>query len=314
MTWRITFILLAALLLLGLGSASTAKAELTAVGPIDPANGYPLWYEDSSGLRLGLCLDQGGLCLLENPNPGEPIEFPDNFGPEAFWWSAEAAMDGPNGEQLLLVLALESAFGGEEEIEDGNQIAFGRVRFRARGNIPFGTEFTVTHPFGVDVVTADKDDGNGLGEARMTEDIGCVTPCDFTLPLQSRIGPFLRCVDPAPPAGFIGDAAACTVTGSPTGNNFFRVEGPGIDVETDLFAVTGMLFDPTQPPPPPAPVKGDANGDSSLTIADALLVAQCVAGLTGPCSAEADVDSDGQTTIADALLIAQFVAGLTPAL
>ncbi len=309
MTFRFTFILLVALLLLGLGSASTARADLTAVGPISPDNGYPLWYEDSSGLRLGLCLDQGGRCLLEAPNPGDPIEFPDNFGPEAFWWSAETDIVAAGGEQLLLVLALESAFGGAEGIEDGNQIAFGRIRIRLGGVTP-GAEFTVTHPFGVDVVQADD-----TGRARMTEDIGCVTPCDFTLPLNSRVGPCLRCVDPAPPEGFVGDlVTACTVTGSPTGNNFFRVEGPGIDEETDLFSVTGMLFDPTQPPPPPAPVKGDANGDSSLTIADALLVAQCVAGLAGPCSTEADVDSDGQTTIADALLIAQFVAGLTPAL
>ncbi len=309
MTWRITFIFLAALLLLGLGSASTAQAELTAVGPINPANGYPLWYEDSSGLRLGLCLDQGGACLLENPNPGEPISFPDNFGPEAFWWSAEADMVGPNGERLLLVLALESAFGGAEEIVDGNQIAFGRVRIRLEGVTP-GAEFTVTHPYGRDVVQAEDD----RGRARMTEDIGCATPCDFTLPLTSRVGPFLRCVDPAPPEGSVGDlVTACTVTGSPTGNNFFRVEGPGIDQETDLFSVTGMLFDPTLPLPPPLPVKGDSDGDNSITIADALLVAQCVAGLAGPCSAEADVDGDGQATIADALLIAQFVAGLTPA-
>ncbi|KKL48464.1 hypothetical protein LCGC14_2325280, partial [marine sediment metagenome] len=59
---------------------------------------------------------------------------------------------------------------------------------------------------------------------------------------------------------------------------------------------------------------GDVNGDGAATIADALLIAQCVAGLTGPCPGAGDVNGDGQVTIADALLIAQFVAGLIPGL
>ncbi len=64
----------------------------------------------------------------------------------------------------------------------------------------------------------------------------------------------------------------------------------------------------------PAPVAGDVNGDGAATIADALLMAQCVAGLTGPCAAEGDVNGDGAATIADALIIAQFVAGLVRSL
>lgn len=62
------------------------------------------------------------------------------------------------------------------------------------------------------------------------------------------------------------------------------------------------------------PPSGDVNGDGVTTIADALLIAQCVAGLTGPCPGAGDVNGDGQVTIADALLIAQFVAGLIPGL
>src|SRR5439155_21840626 len=48
---------------------------------------------------------------------------------------------------------------------------------------------------------------------------------------------------PAPPAGFIGDPAVLhTITGSPCGTNFFRVEGPGLPhggVETNLWSVLG---------------------------------------------------------------------------
>lgn len=62
------------------------------------------------------------------------------------------------------------------------------------------------------------------------------------------------------------------------------------------------------------PIRGDVNGDGAATIADALLVAQCVAGLTGPCAVAGDVNDDGQVAIADALLIAEFVAGLIPGL
>ena len=59
-------------------------------------------------------------------------------------------------------------------------------------------------------------------------------------------------------------------------------------------------------------VQGDANSNGVVTIADALLVAQCVAGFVGPCPDEADANDDGQVTIADAMHIAQFVAGIVP--
>ncbi|NLF32261.1 MAG: hypothetical protein GX591_15405 [Planctomycetes bacterium] len=71
--------------------------------------------------------------------------------------------------------------------------------------------------------------------------------------LNSAIGPFLVASTGAP-AGYLGDPAVDTaVTGSPTGNNVFRIEGPDNAfsndadtlpdvVETDLFAVSGKLY------------------------------------------------------------------------
>jgi hypothetical protein len=76
---------------------------------------------------------------------------------------------------------------------------------------------------------------------------------------NGAVGPILVAIDPTPPTGFVGDINIDQrVTGSPCGTNFFRVigpagvdlgNGPGVPVETDLFAVQGKLFSgvlPTQ--------------------------------------------------------------------
>ncbi|HVH94225.1 MAG TPA: hypothetical protein VM688_04865, partial [Nocardioidaceae bacterium] len=66
-------------------------AGLKEVGPIDEANGYPMWYKDTNGVKLQLCLDPGdGNCIIgEVPDPTKPVSFPDNFPDEAFYSSAE---------------------------------------------------------------------------------------------------------------------------------------------------------------------------------------------------------------------------------
>src|SRR5207245_10517230 len=69
-----------------------------------------------------------------------------------------------------------------------------------------------------------------------TPNFGLATgPCPATgcvnLGTGGPIEPFLRwnATAPAPPAGFLSDGVTPHgVTGSPTGNNFFRVQRPGI--------------------------------------------------------------------------------------
>ena len=115
-----------------------------------------------------------------------------------------------------------------------------------------GATYHITHPYGE--VDLEADDG---GRVFSTEDIGALTtPADFSLALDSPIFSNLLQWDGADaPAGYLGDPAVDhTVTGSPNGKNFFRVEGPagsfgpnqacegvtdGSCVETNLFSIVG---------------------------------------------------------------------------
>ena len=92
--------------------------------------------------------------------------------------------------------------------------------------------YKITHPYGVDEIIAepaDKDETepNDPGEINYTEDIGAGQGFDGAL--NSRIGTFLKAVSPAPPPGYTGNPdVEQTVTGGVNGQNFFRIEGPGI--------------------------------------------------------------------------------------
>src|SRR5262249_14696577 len=80
-------------------ASAQAGAGLAAVSAVDPANGYPKWYQDKNGLQLTACLDTttpdpilGGadLCGLVAagaiPNPALPIVFNTNFPDEFFYF------------------------------------------------------------------------------------------------------------------------------------------------------------------------------------------------------------------------------------
>src|SRR5687768_14510645 len=118
---------------------------LKQVGPIDEANGFPIWYKDTNNVKLELCTDPGDqYCIMgEVPNPGQPVSFPDNFPDEAFWSTAESSIDAGGGESALLVTAVEAAFANELPAE-GDQISFGRMRIRAGGLVD-NAEYKITH-------------------------------------------------------------------------------------------------------------------------------------------------------------------------
>lgn len=212
--------------------------RLAKVGPVDAATGFPMWYKDGAGTRLELALDPadqrtpavGDLKPFVSTRPDAPAQLPD----EAFYLLAEARMvsgGGPTPGRARVILALEAAFGGTGEVADGQQVVFGRIRYRIDDAVP-GQFYTFTHPYGEsDPVQADP-----KGRVRLTEDIG-VTPLVFDGALGSHVAPFLRWTSGAakalgeadPPNGYLGDGVtAHTVTGSPLGSNFVRITGPNI--------------------------------------------------------------------------------------
>jgi hypothetical protein len=241
--------------------AATGWAQtqgLERVGPTSTANGFPLWYQDKSGIALEFCqpLNQGeldgGWCLLLPADTTVPEQFPAFFADEHFFFAADASATGPTGFNALLVIGLEAAFAVGPVI-NGDQIVFARIRIRF--DAPATGKYTIQHPYGTDIL-----DGVAGQRVFYTEDIGITCQGNFDCALRGRIGPFLLASNtpggtelPAvagPVTGklYIADPARLgPVTGSPVAQNFFRVTGPSGEIlaETSDFSLMGRLFQGT---------------------------------------------------------------------
>lgn len=168
---------------------------------VNLANGYPIWYQDTDGLKLELCLEQqvqrvgGGTffpCLTAAPFTGAPISFPVNFGPEAFYWvvtAVESFTSTTGTGNALLVVGQEATQVGGLPF-DGQQLVFARTRLRI--NVPVAGTYRVTHPFGTrDYVVTDLAVARAINQ---TQDIGAAVALDFLASLSDAPVP------PAPPA------------------------------------------------------------------------------------------------------------------
>jgi hypothetical protein len=203
--------------------------SLVSFGPLMD-NGFPTTYEDSNGVRLEACITAADpLCpAAASPhyNPDLPLSFPTNF-PDEFFYQLDQAVVPANpanpAEKLLVETNLEGAFATPNGPIPGDQVVFARVRFKDV-NVPDGTTWRITHPYGVDVVTAGANGKAGIVE---TTDVAAI-PGNFSAALGGRVGPFLTwdpAVDPQAPAGYIGDPGVThAVTGSPYGTNYIKVE------------------------------------------------------------------------------------------
>jgi hypothetical protein len=241
------------------GQAFAQAQGLASVGPTDPGNGFPQFYQDKSGVALEPCLANltaGDPCAIAAslPVPTAPVVFPTNFPSEWFYWTGNARIRplvGSNNFRADLTLALEGTFGGPTgAVVNGDQITFARFRFRVNGGLVPNATYTVTYPFGVKTFIA-----STTGTINFTEDQGCgITPpaCNFASVLPTtNVGPFLKwdATAPAAPAGFVGDANVThSVTGSPFATNFLRIDGPNVGgpgintIQTNQFTVTGKLY------------------------------------------------------------------------
>ncbi len=256
-----------------------ANAALQAVGPASSADGFPVWYQDTNGLRLEPCLANAtGLgdpfCVLPlvpplepNFDPALPVVFPTNYPSELFFWIADSDVMsvGPTGAgKAILRMALEGAFASA----DGNpapnqQITFLRINLKKMSGLTPNSTYTVTYPFGTFQFTTDAAGDTVIataGQAFRTEDSSFI-PGDFAslLPATTTgIGPFLTdaampaggfALDPANPAArYIGDAVTpVPITPGPNGAVFIidgpNIGGPGVNTkQTNLWVVSGRFF------------------------------------------------------------------------
>jgi len=253
---------------LTLSLSGSAFAQLAAVdpGPYTFATGkFPMWYQDKNNLQMELCQSRAAssrvpvsvppsyMCTLL-PEPGifddtQPMVFPDNWPPEAFWFLAETTI--PNNAAGYgvdaYVAGIEAAFASENPI-DGDQQSFARIRIRV--NIPTAGVYTITHPYGVETVNVT---APGRRAINITRDIGIGAPGNFSGAVGGAIGPFLRSIsgpytEVNPDTGaietFVGDPNLTeAVTGSPFNTNFLRIQGPAGTIETSLFTVAGKVLD-----------------------------------------------------------------------
>jgi hypothetical protein len=197
-----------------------ASFGIEKFGPINPVSGFPDWYRDSNGIEVEPCLsnfDPNCNGPLPAPNPDAEVSFPDNFPDEFFYFTGEASLTANGGNDVLALYTIEGTYGG------GNtQTVFGRTRYRIRGGLVAGAQYKVTNPYGVDTVVAGDD-----ATVFVTEDVG-VGSGNFGGLFEGQVGPFLKW-DSGKPAHYLGDPTVPhTVTGSPFGTNFVKIEGPNV--------------------------------------------------------------------------------------
>ena len=293
--------LFVAVLALALGVAPPAFAGLSAVGvspnfnSVTTSNGFPQWYTDANGFTVDLPVPPAGDGLNAPTMIYQALDVGSNavaqragFDTEAFYFNARAdPKDFKTAYgKVVVTLGLEASYGTGTPT-DGQQVVFARIRIKAPVTVA-GT-YTFSHPWGVETIVVTPADIAGTNKGIFfTKDFGLSTgwnpdgsggwlpvaaPGGFYSVLQSGniMSTFLRAVSPAPPAGWIGDGATLsTVTGSPTGYNKVRLEGPDPDlggvgiafIETPLFVVSGHL----RPDPIITPSAGPNGTISPATV------------------------------------------------
>src|SRR3954452_14325467 len=305
---------------LPLASSSAATAPPTVSSGTDPANGFPLWYQDNTGTRVAPCLDPADAnCIVAGDagfDPAKPTVFPTNFPSEFFYLNAQSdrlatpGCKGAKAGRISILSNLEGAFANGAP-KFGDQMVFGRVRLILTGGLCPKSTYQVTAPYGSFSFTTDT--SGALPRNQGTTDVGCarVAPnvCDLKLALaRDNATSFLRwdpAVTPAAPSGYLGDGTTLHPITGGTNGNIFRVTGPGannnnpVNLSTNLFTVAGKLAGPLSASPSPVNFGGVAAGASSaaksVTVSNLAptAVTPGAATITGPNAAEFSIGNDG---------------------
>lgn len=225
--------------------------RLSSAGPIDPANGFPIWFQDASGLRLELVTlpDPLAPAVGELPKPTAAMSFPDNFPDEGFYFMAEARLQVGGAGQIgraRVIMALEAAFGGDGDPAPDLGVVFARLRVRIDDVRP-GKTYVVRHPYG----ETKELDADERGRVFYTCDLGVAEGNLARVLVSGQIAPFLVWAAGAP-AGYIGDGATPAQVVNGPFRNYVEILGTGIGlgsadafgpdmVTTDLFTVQGRL-------------------------------------------------------------------------
>ena len=128
-----------------LALASAAAAQVAALGPDNPLNGFPKYVKDINGVKLDLPTPPIGQAATGDPlqvfTPptmtfdapilSNPWSVATGFGAEAFFYLAQSTMDLPNGGRALVVMGVEAAYGaGDPRNDPPDQFLFARLRLR----------------------------------------------------------------------------------------------------------------------------------------------------------------------------------------
>jgi len=261
---------------------TSALAALQAVGPANPVDLFPTWYQDTSGLAVEQCLDPsattGGIpycTLLAAPNyiaDSTPV-FPTaasvgNYPLEVFYWVADTSVTVGTG-LVKLRFALEQTFALGVQTP-GQQITFLIINMsKVASGLPASQTFTVNHPYGSFTFQSDASGASVRGPSGQTfrvRDDATPIPLVFNTLLAApttHIGPFLRPsasqggapsapIVVGPGKSYLANPATLTfVTGSPLGaaRNNITITWPGGSVTQDQFFIQGKIA-----PPPGTPI------------------------------------------------------------
>ncbi len=268
---------------------------VAAVSPaVDASDGFPDWYRDENGVKLSQCIDAKDPYCVVLPDatfdPSKNLAFPTNFPGEFFYTVADSDIittpgcAGSAPGKAFMRSAIEGTFVTGEPVPN-EQMVFGRTRIAVTGGLCADTDYTFTTPYGKTVIRTNA--SGAVPRNKGTEDIGCApippATCDFSLALSAPVlGGALRwdpSVAPAPPAGYLGDAATFhKVVGAPfkedgvNPSNYFKVTGPGNAVvgQTSQFTVMGKLRGPLEATGGtavlPATAVGSTSAATTITI------------------------------------------------